>query len=221
MKMIAFVGPSLPKVNTQRTRQCHFAPPIRRGNLDDVDEYDVVVIIDGEFGQNLSVSPKEILKILEAKKTVVGAASMGALRASELDLYGMIGIGWIYDRFVRAAVRCDDDVALTYSPQDFTPLTVPMVNIEYWMTLTAIRATVSAQERQQILKMARSVFFAERTEAMVNQIFERTLGRNRLACLLQEFNGVFPDIKQLDATRAITAAAKICNIDCGSFSQGR
>lgn len=220
MKMIVFVGPSLPEIDTDQSEFCHFAPPIRRSALDDVGEYDVVVILDGEFGQNLSVSPKEILKLLEAKKTVIGAASMGALRASELDSHGMIGMGWIYDRFAKASVRHDDDVALIYSPQDFTPLTVPMVNVEYWMTLPAFRSLLSMEERRKIIKTARLIFYSDRTEAVVRQILESALGRSRLASLLRKFGGVLPDIKKLDAARAITAAATICGTRRGAFSQG-
>ena len=79
------------------------------------------------------MSPKEILAVLEQGKTVIGASSMGALRASELDRSGMIGVGWVYDYFRRSAVRRDADVALVYSPFDFKPMTVPMVDLEYWM----------------------------------------------------------------------------------------
>ena len=78
----------------------------------------------------MSVSPKEILAVLGSGKTVIGAASMGALRASELDRYGMIGVGWVYDRFRTSAVRNDADVALVYSPFDFKPMTVPMVDLD-------------------------------------------------------------------------------------------
>ena len=112
---------------------CTHAPPIKRGDLAAAGDHDVFVILDGEFGQNMSVTPKEILAVLERGKTVIGASSMGALRASELDRSGMIGVGWVYDYFRRCAVRRDADVALVYSPFDFKPMTVPMVDLEYWM----------------------------------------------------------------------------------------
>src|SRR5205085_3445459 len=99
------------------------APPIKRGDLAAVSDYDIIVIVDGEFGQTDSVSPKEILEIIGRGKTVVGAASMGALRASELDRSGMIGVGWVYEYFRRCAVRRDAAVALVYSPFDFRPMT--------------------------------------------------------------------------------------------------
>ena len=106
MKTIVFSGPSIAEAEVHRLMaEASHAPPIRRGDLAGIDDYDIVVIIDGEFGQNLSVSPKEILSVLEQGKTVIGASSMGALRASELDRSGMIGTGWVYDRFRRSAGR--------------------------------------------------------------------------------------------------------------------
>src|SRR4051812_39325726 len=126
MKTVIFCGPSLDRSKLRRITQADVADPIRRGDLANWIDHEVLVILDGEFAQSLSVSPKEILRALDAGKTVIGAASMGALRAAELAPYGMIGIGWIYNRFVHASVRREDDVALTYSPLDFSPHTVPM-----------------------------------------------------------------------------------------------
>ena len=128
MKTIVFSGPSIAEAEVHRLAACTHAPPIKRGDLAAAGDYDVFVILDGEFGQNMSVSPKEILAVLERGKTVIGASSMGALRASELDRSGMIGVGWVYDYFRRCAVRRDADVALVYSPFDFKPMTVPMVD---------------------------------------------------------------------------------------------
>jgi TfuA protein len=83
------------------------------------------------------VSPKEILTALPAGKTVIGASSMGVLRASEMDFCGMIGVGWVYEHFASASIRRDDDVALAYSPIDLSPITIPRIDIEYWTSLLA------------------------------------------------------------------------------------
>ena len=146
-----------------RLAACTHAPPVKRGDLAGASEYDVFVIIDGEFGQNLSVTPKEILAVLANGKTVIGASSMGALRASELDRSGMIGVGWVYEYFRRSAVRRDSDVALVYSPFDFKPITVPMVDLEYWMEQISAAGLIANRERARLLKLAGSIFFADRT----------------------------------------------------------
>ncbi len=145
MKTIVFSGPSIAEAEVHRLAACTHAPPVKRGDLAGASEYDVFVIIDGEFGQNLSVTPKEILAVLANGKTVIGASSMGALRASELDRSGMIGVGWVYQYFRRSAVRRDSDVALVYSPFDFKPITVPIVDLEYWMERISAAGLIAKQ----------------------------------------------------------------------------
>jgi hypothetical protein len=103
MKTIIFAGPSISHQQLADMTTADLAPPIRRGDIARFADYDLFVIIDGEFGQNLSVSPKEILGVLKMQKVVLGASSMGALRASELDTCGMIGVGWVYEHFASAA----------------------------------------------------------------------------------------------------------------------
>src|SRR5882757_5206509 len=163
MKTIVFSGPSIAEAEVHQLAACTHAPPIKRGDLAAAGDYDLFVILDGEFGQNLPVSPKEILAVLDKGKTVIGAASMGALRASELDRAGMIGIGWVYDYFRRCAVRRDADVALVYSPFDFKPMTVPMVDVEYWMEQASAAGLIGNKERARLLKAVRNVFFADRS----------------------------------------------------------
>jgi hypothetical protein len=170
-------------------------------------EYQTFVILDGEFGQSLSVSPKEILDVIDSGKTVIGASSMGALRASELDCYGMIGIGWVYRRFARARVRRDDEVALVFSPFDFTPVTIPMVCVEYWLEVLRFGAVISPREAKAVSKAVSKIFFAERTEASVLKTIGSAFGTDTLDRMLRHTGGTIPDIKALDAEEAIRAAA--------------
>jgi len=207
MKAIVFAGPSLDRAKLRSLSTAVHAPPIKRGDLDAVDEYDVIVILDGEFGQNDSVSPKEILAVLERGKTVIGAASMGALRASELDRAGMIGVGWVYDYFRRQAVRRDADVALAYSIFDFKPMTVPVVDVEYWMERTFAAGLIGRKERMRVLKAARKFFFAERTKDRLMDSLRRAVGDELLQSLLAFSGGDIPSIKSLDAEEAVRRAA--------------
>ena len=189
MKTIIFFGPSITKAKVDGIVAAAHAPPIKRGDLAAVDNYDVIVIIDGEFGQNMSVSPKEILAVLDRGKTVIGASSMGALRASELDRCGMIGVGWVYDHFRRSAVRRDADVALVYSPFDFKPMTVPMVDLEYWMERTSAAGLIGGKEKSLLLKTARDIFFAERTVETLMDWLRQAIGADRLEVSSGIFGG--------------------------------
>ena len=207
MKTIVFVGPSL--AGTALPATVEQAPPIKRGDLAAAGDYDVIVILDGEFGQSDSVSPKEILAVLDRGKTVIGAASMGALRASELDGAGMIGVGWVYDYFRRQAVRRDADVALAYSLFDFQPMTVPVVDVEYWMERALAAGLIGGKERTRAMKAARKIFFAERTPDRLLDALRRAIGDQLLQSLLALSDGKIPSIKSIDAEEAIRRAAAL------------
>jgi hypothetical protein len=210
MKTIVFCGPSITEAEVHRLAACTHAPPIKRGDLAAVDDdYDIFVILDGEFGQSMSVSPKEILAVLDRGKTVIGAASMGALRASELDRSGMIGVGWVYDHFRRCAVRRDADVALVYSPFDFKPITVPMVDLEYWMEQVSTAGLIRNQERAVLLKTARNIFFADRTLDRLIGALRRPIGGDTLDSLLAFSGGTIPSVKSGDAAEALRLSASL------------
>ena len=208
-KTIVFSGPSIAEAEVHRLAACTHAPPIKRGDLAAVDDYDVFVIIDGEFGQSMSVSPKEILAVIERGKTVIGASSMGALRASELDRSGMIGVGWVYDYFRRGAVRRDADVALVYSPFDYKPMTVPMVDVEYWMEQVFAAGLIRNKERAAVLKAARTLFFADRAPDRLMDALRRAIGSDTLDSLLVFSGGTIPNVKSADATEAVRLSASL------------
>jgi len=209
MKTIVFSGPSIAEAEVHRLAACTHAPPIKRGDLAAVDGYDVIVILDGEFGQNMSVSPKEILAVLESGKTVIGASSMGALRASELDRCGMIGVGWVYEYFRRGAVRRDADVALVYSPFDYKPMTVPMVDVEYWMEQVFAAGLIRGKERAAVLKAARTLFFADRTPERLTDALRGAIGSDTLDSLLVFSGGTIPNVKSVDAAEAVRLSASL------------
>jgi TfuA protein len=209
MKTIVFSGPSIAEAEVRRLAACTHAPPIKRGDLAAAGDYDMFVILDGEFGQNMSVSPKEILALLDRGKIVIGAASMGALRASELDRSGMVGVGWVYQHFRRCAVRRDADVALVYSPFDYKPMTVPMVDLEYWMEQVAAAGLIGNRERARLLKTARNIFFAERAADSLMGALRRAVGGDTLDALLAFSGGTIPNVKSIDAMEAVRLSASL------------
>jgi YcaO-like protein with predicted kinase domain len=87
-----------------------YAPPIQRGDIlsDIEDGVNSILILDGLFHQALSVSPSEIMDALRRGIRVFGASSMGALRAAELEAYGMVGIGEVFEH-IRSADAFRDD----------------------------------------------------------------------------------------------------------------
>src|SRR4051794_11249106 len=114
MRPVVFLGPSLPREDAERLLDGEYRRPIRRGDLADVPAGSPVLIIDGEFDQSFSVSPREILAQLDRGTAVFGASSMGALRAAELAPCGMQGIGWVFESYRSGRIAGDDEVALTF-----------------------------------------------------------------------------------------------------------
>ena len=100
--IIVFLGPSLPVTQAQALLpKATILPPARQGDLYRAarDRHpSTIALVDGIFATVPAVWHREILwAMTEARIRVFGAASMGALRAAELDVFGMVGFGKIYD----------------------------------------------------------------------------------------------------------------------------
>lgn len=115
-----------------------------------------IVIIDGNFSWVPSVWHKEILTAIDYGLEVFGAASMGALRAAELDAFGMKGYGRIYEMYKNEQIDGDDEVAIAYSQYN-NEQTIPFINIR--LTLEKI----DINNKETILNSIRSIFYADRT----------------------------------------------------------
>ena len=202
---IVYAGPSLANSDVSCCAAINFRPPVRRGDLSAVTRgVSRLLILDGEFGQSLSVTPKEILRILECGVAVIGAASMGALRAAELSIFGMTGVGWIYECYRSGAIDADDEVALAYDPDTFKPLTVPLVNVRYWARQLAGHGALDRKNQAKMIRIARRIFFAERSTRLLLRELARAFGENAIQKFLEITNGVITDIKRFDAEAALT-----------------
>jgi hypothetical protein len=94
-------------------------------------------IIDGLFLRTPAVWHKEILWAMSEGIHVLGAASMGALRAVELEPFGMEGVGQIFRSFRAGELEDDDEVTVAHAGPE-----------EGWRALSEalvdIRATLKA-----------------------------------------------------------------------------
>ncbi|MFE3170322.1 TfuA-like protein [Amycolatopsis sp. NPDC059090] len=131
-RRILFAGPSLPDAaELARGSDIEVLPPVAAGDLPRLSlaAGDAVGIVDGYFHQVGTVRHKEILALLSEGVRVLGAASMGALRAAELDVFGMEGIGRIYADYRDGRLEADDEVTLLHSTpeENYRPLSEPLV----------------------------------------------------------------------------------------------
>jgi hypothetical protein len=202
---IVYLGPSLARGRAQQLLAADYRPPIKRGDLPARHD-GTVIIIDGEFRQNLSVSPNEILRLLDQGTQVTGAASMGALRAVELMPYGMVGCGWVYDSYRSGRIVADDEVAVTYAPRDFECLTVPLVNVRRWLDLLQTRCVLARATARRLLGCARAMFYADRSEATLMREWTKIIGPMEVKRLLHASGGCVTDVKAADAELVLGGA---------------
>ncbi len=168
----------------------HYCPPIKRGDLAMLPvDTKAIGIIDGEFYQSLAVTPKEILELLERGIIVYGASSMGALRATELHAYGMIGIGEIFRKYKEGVIDADDEVAQLYEPQTFAPCSQPLVNIRHALELAVRSDLIARCVADRLILQLKTVYFPYRSYQLVSQLCPE----------LRDFLQVVPSSKGEDA----------------------
>lgn len=207
-----FLGPSLPLDEARSLINAEFRPPVRRGDLATLEPHRLVLIIDGEFHQNFSVSPKEILRLLDQGGTVVGASSMGALRAAELADCGMIGLGWVFAAYRSGVIVGDDEVALAYCPFRLQALTVPLVNVRHWLGRLESAGLIDAAASARVLRRARQVFYADRTPERLEEVVATALGPERTARIRSSDLAEIDDVKAADARSALASVGRSRNV---------
>ncbi|OWT33752.1 TfuA domain protein core [Methanobrevibacter sp. 87.7] len=166
-KIVVYTGLSLSFDEAKKILDADYRPPIKRGDIiemvDNNNLPDIIGIIDGQFQHTPAVAHKEIIAAMNKGTTVVGGSSMGALRASELDSMGMIGIGYVYKQYVEGNIKSDDDVAVILDPETYEPLSEAYVNIEYKANGAAKEGIITEKEKEDFLKTAKNIYYPHRT----------------------------------------------------------
>lgn len=199
-KTVLFVGPTGPAPKHPAVR---VLPPVKRGDVLALlpQRPKCIAIVDGYFGTTGAVLHKEILEALECNVPVLGAASMGALRAAELHPFGMIGIGKVFDWYRNGAITADDEVAVLHAPQElgYACMSVALVNLRATLVALRARGRVSARDEQRLIGAAAEIWFQERTiETIVENAgwkLQTNVGSTVLALLKENWI----DQKRIDA----------------------
>lgn len=172
--------------------------PIKRGDLNLAlkEHPDIIAIIDGVFHQNSAVGHKEILSVMNSGVKVFGASSMGALRASELDTLGMVGIGYVYNQYASGEVESDDDVAVMLDSESLQALSEPLINMKYVFTNAVDANIINESEKEELLNITKKTYYPKRNYA---QTLSESLLDNDKKDSLIDFIRQSPDIKKEDA----------------------
>ncbi len=217
-EIVIFLGPSLDRKQAHEIIDATFLPPARRGDLSLAAESGarIIGLIDGVFFQECAVGHREILDALRGGVRVIGASSMGALRAAELDVLGMEGVGEIYLAYKAGRLVSDDEVALVFDPDTYYALSEPLVNIRHAIDLAVAKKVIDLNTAQAILAGAKSLYFPERTWEQILSLVEGQIDGDEISRFLIFVRDEGGDLKREDAVRALIRIREIAK-DLGIY----
>ncbi|MDD1716418.1 MAG: TfuA-related McrA-glycine thioamidation protein [Methanolinea sp.] len=209
--VVIFLGPSLERTEADAILRADYRPPAARGDITAaLDEGSrVIVLIDGVFFQDCSVGHREILAALGRGTRVIGASSMGALRAAELDTLGMEGVGLVYRLYRDGNLVADDEVALIYDPETFAHLSEPLINIRCTIRKARSEGILNEAESATLLAVARALYFPDRTYEGVCEGARDRLSLETVSRFLEFCRTGAVDQKREDAREAIRRARDV------------
>lgn len=203
-----FSGPSLPPRIRPADEAFLWLPPAKAGDLAALQHAppDRLCLIDGLFESRPAPWHKEVMLLMRSGTVIFGAASMGALRAAELDRHGMIGVGTIYDAYRSGRLTGDDEVALVHATErlNWAPLTVPMVEVRATLAAACRRRLMAPSTARRIRALVRDIHFADRDWPRISRtVVAQHLCAPAVAARLERMHVL---LKQKDALACLDAA---------------
>jgi hypothetical protein len=201
VNVYVFLGPSLPVEEARRELgDAVFLPPARRGDVYRLvrdERPHVIGIVDGLFDSVPAVVHKEILYAMSRGVWVLGAASMGALRAAELWQFGMEGVGRIFEQYRSGEWEDDDEVAVVHGTAEvgFRAMSVAMATIRFALAEALDRDIISPHTADLLTRAAKERFYADRSWSFLD---EAGLPAHELSGLRDFVAAERPDAKRDD-----------------------
>lgn len=171
-------------------------PPIERGQLSQLVEagFDVVAIIDGTYVHRPTLAVEEVRAARARGVELYGAASLGALRAVELRGEGMIGVGVVYDWYLRGVTARDDELVVVFDPDTHAPRNDPMINLRYACLRALQLGVLTRADADDLLARYGAYHYADRTYA---RLFAE-VDAPRFRAFVEQHRGAL-DVKRRDA----------------------
>jgi len=163
---IVFLGPSLSIEKARKIINAEFLPPAKKGDfikLSLTSEKKIIILIDGVFLQDYPPTPIEVFQVVNKNNfQVYGASSLGALRAVELEKFGMNGYGRVFELFKKDIINSDDEVAVTFD-NSYNLLSEAMIDIRYNLFLAFKKGIIDKETKQLITRTAKKIYFPFRS----------------------------------------------------------
>lgn len=215
MKPVIYTGTSISHSDARKILDADYRPPVKRHDIVRLMKSppEILGIIDGVFFDSAAVAHREIIEALKSGVVVVGGGSMGALRASELDTYGMIGVGKIYEMYKNGVLESDDEVAVTFDAETLEQLSVPLVNVRMTVEQAQVMGILTKEQSSAVVDITRKIFYPERNywnilnECVKNRVFADSEKEK----LLVFFKVHEVDVKRQDAVLVLERIKELLN----------
>lgn len=218
MKAFVFVGPTLSAEKVlEAVPSAIVLPPVARGDILRLvldSDPSAIAIIDGYFNTVPAVTHKEVLFALSRGFRVLGASSMGALRAAEMWPFGMEGVGEIFTLYRDGVLEADDEVAVTHGPPEsgYRASSVALANIRLALKEAARRGIIATETERHLVADAKSVFYADRSwEHLFAQAKRDGIHHNEVKALESFIISERPDAKRDDALEMLVQLSRACD----------
>lgn len=196
-----FVGPSL--LEPPAREGIGYLPPARRGDVRRAFEQgtSILGLVDGLLVTELAVTPTELREVARRGAIVLGAASLGALRAVECP-DAVTGIGEVFEAFRDGVLTDDDEVVGTFA-EGYAPVARPLVVLRDLLAQAVRAGEIASAGRDALVEAVRALPFDERTDAAVLALAKDLLGREAQARLAAVLRSRTRDVKQRDVLALI------------------
>jgi hypothetical protein len=204
VSVYVFTGPTISAREAGRELKAVYLPPAAEGDVyrAALERPQAIGIIDGYFQSVPAVRHKEILWAMSQGVHVFGSASIGALRAAELRVFGMEGVGVVFELYRDGVLEDDDEVAVAHGPAELEYLSgsEAMVNIRQTLRKAERFRIISEKVRVALEKVGKQLFYPDRTyPLLLHHALEAGLPQTELARLQEWLPGNQVNQKRIDA----------------------
>jgi hypothetical protein len=197
---IIFAGISITVAEAEKLMpQARVLPPAHRGDIARAVKNGAreIYLLDGTMVYDYPPSPSEVAEALTDGVRIIGASSLGALRAVELRAHPLMhGIGWVYESVLSGRLVGDDELTARIDPISGLPSNLFLANVLYGCLQLQAQGCLTRRQADAIVTGLRQVYFEDRTAALLLRLASVAGVSQSIVELLmhQQFN-----VKRLDA----------------------
>ena len=212
-RVLVFTGPTLSEDEVlEILPHATVFAPIAGGDLWRLNPSpeDTLVVIDGYYFQTIAIRHKELAALCDKGVRVIGAGSMGALRACELAPFGMIGVGKIFNWYLTGVIDGDDEIAVVHDKdaETFHSYTIALVNLRSTLSAAVAAGACDGDFAANVIQSVRGMPFSARTQPQIVEAVSQLHGYESGHQLESIINDHYVDQKRADALEALGLLAK-------------